>query len=282
MSGVAKKRNAKKLHDKKRGKGGARRFVASAEEMEARDRIEEMKEAQRKARRHEKGSDESEEEEEESEEEEEIDEEELDRQRALMMEGSHENGENEDAKPFHQTEIALQSQFRNLTFDQLKAQEAQKKSQKKTTSEIHNPNKQKVKAVKMKDVGQTGEKKLSRREREALEKERAAAAYMRKHLAGETEEAKKDLARLEEVRRRREEAKKRREEEEIAANQMKKKKEKEMESSDEEEDILDARTIKAMKPGVLKDHLKKRNLSIQGQKKELIQRLIDYENERAL
>lgn len=45
---------------------------------------------------------------------------------------------------------------------------------------------------------------------------------------------------------------------------------------------LDARAIKALKPNVLKDYLKDRNLSTQGQKKDLIQRLIDYENERAL
>lgn len=45
---------------------------------------------------------------------------------------------------------------------------------------------------------------------------------------------------------------------------------------------LDARAIKALKPNVLKDKLKERGLSTQGQKKDLIQRLIDYENERAL
>lgn len=45
---------------------------------------------------------------------------------------------------------------------------------------------------------------------------------------------------------------------------------------------LDARAIKALKPNVLKDYLKDRDLSTQGQKKDLIQRLIDYENERAL
>lgn len=45
---------------------------------------------------------------------------------------------------------------------------------------------------------------------------------------------------------------------------------------------LDARAIKALKPNVLKDKLKERGLSIQGQKKDLIQRLIDYEDERAL
>lgn len=45
---------------------------------------------------------------------------------------------------------------------------------------------------------------------------------------------------------------------------------------------LDARAIKALKPALLKEKLKERKLSTQGQKKDLIQRLIDYENERAL
>ena len=45
---------------------------------------------------------------------------------------------------------------------------------------------------------------------------------------------------------------------------------------------LDARAIKALKPAALKEKLKERDLSTQGQKKELVQRLIDYENERAI
>jgi hypothetical protein len=48
------------------------------------------------------------------------------------------------------------------------------------------------------------------------------------------------------------------------------------------DEVLDARAIKALKPNVLKDKLKERGLSIQGQKKDLVQRLIDYENEKAL
>ena len=48
------------------------------------------------------------------------------------------------------------------------------------------------------------------------------------------------------------------------------------------EEVLDARAIKALKPAVLKDKLKERGLSTQGQKKDLVQRLIDHENERSL
>jgi Casein kinase substrate phosphoprotein PP28 len=39
---------------------------------------------------------------------------------------------------------------------------------------------------------------------EALEAQRKKEEYMRRHLAGETEQAKKDLARLAEVKARRE------------------------------------------------------------------------------
>lgn len=47
----------------------------------------------------------------------------------------------------------------------------------------------------MDDV-ETTEPQLSRREREAIEAERKKADYERRHLAGETEQAKADLARL--------------------------------------------------------------------------------------
>lgn len=47
------------------------------------------------------------------------------------------------------------------------------------------------------------EPQMSRREREALEAQRKKAEYDRRHAAGETAEAKSDLARLAEVRKRR-------------------------------------------------------------------------------
>lgn len=54
---------------------------------------------------------------------------------------------------------------------------------------------------------------LSRREREAIEKERARQEYQRLHAAGKTEEARADLARLAVIRKQREDAAKKREEE---------------------------------------------------------------------
>jgi hypothetical protein len=66
-------------------------------------------------------------------------------------------------------------------------------------------------------VSEDGNKnQLTRREREELEKQAAKAAYQRLHLQGKTEEAKRDLERLAQVRKEREEAAKRREEEKKA------------------------------------------------------------------
>ncbi|PQE04472.1 casein kinase substrate phospho PP28 protein [Rutstroemia sp. NJR-2017a BVV2] len=47
---------------------------------------------------------------------------------------------------------------------------------------------------------------LSRKEREALEAQQKHEAYMKRHLAGETDQAKADLERLAEIRKKREEA----------------------------------------------------------------------------
>jgi len=66
-----------------------------------------------------------------------------------------------------------------------------------------------VSAKKM-DVSGGDKPELSRREREAMDAQRKSEAYRKKHAAGETDEAKADLARLTEVRRKREEAKKQR------------------------------------------------------------------------
>ncbi|KAJ3340021.1 heat- and acid-stable phosphoprotein [Gonapodya sp. JEL0774] len=94
-------------------------------------------------------------------------------------------------------------------------------------TEVYNPNRNAKPAMKLSDLGKTpaagsgddmfrGDGQLSRKEREAMEKERAREAYMKKHLAGQTEEAKRDLARLAQIRKEREEAARKREEEKLA------------------------------------------------------------------
>ncbi|KAG1699072.1 hypothetical protein DVH05_014443 [Phytophthora capsici] len=241
---------------KKREKGTARKFVTSLEEMTLRDEQEEQK---RKARRDdgEEGSDDSEDE-------------------------SSSDEEGEELVAFERVQTNSLFGFSNKA-DGPTVQQEKKKVGFAAIAKTQNPNSKKKanKVMKAKDMdGNAAPQQLSRREREAIEKERAAAYYLKKHLAGETDEAKKDLARLAEVKRRREEAEQRKKEEEAAAAEREKAKKKVQVKDDDEP--LDARAIKALKPAVLKEKLKERDLSTQGQKKELIQRLIDYENERAL
>ncbi|KDP21030.1 hypothetical protein JCGZ_21501 [Jatropha curcas] len=87
--------------------------------------------------------------------------------------------------------------------------------------QIENPNLVKPKNVKARDIdiGKTTE--LSRREREELEKQRAHERYMRLQEQGKTEQARKDLERLNLIRQQRAEAAKKREEEKAAKEQKK-------------------------------------------------------------
>jgi len=190
---------------------------------------------------------------------------------------------------------------------------------------------------------------MNKKEREQLAADRAKEAYMQRTLAGETEEARRNLEKLALVRKKREEAKAKREaegkkpgasmedvaaastgaklksksksrskgsddsdessseeesssDEETAASKKakaaekvaaakkkdaaKKKKEKAMaaEAADtaEGDDLpkLKSIDIKKMNPAAIKDALKERGQSTQGQKKDLIKRLTDYEAAR--
>lgn len=162
--------------------------------------------------------------------------------------------------------------------------------------------------------GENAEPQMSRREREALEAARRKADYERRHLALETEQAQADMARLAIVRQRREEARLKREAEGrapgysqygvesddeeggppkpkatpaapvVLSEAQEKKKAAALASTDESQSdqlpILKAMDIKKMSADALKDHLKARKLDIQGQKKDLIKRLCDYEAAR--
>jgi len=118
------------------------------------------------------------------------------------------------------------------------------------------------------------------------------------------EEHKRNLAKLEAVRKRREEAEKRRkqDEEEMKAAEVERKMKVaslQTEDSDDEEVATDKKKkkgsssskaksipklssieIKKMKPALLKEALKERGLEIQGNAKELISRLLAYEESR--
>lgn len=81
--------------------------------------------------------------------------------------------------------------------------------------EVENPNRVVKKNKKLSNLNTSlgeGEKpQLSRREREEIERARAAAAYQKAHAEGKTEQARADLARLAIIRQQREEAAKKRE-----------------------------------------------------------------------
>lgn len=79
--------------------------------------------------------------------------------------------------------------------------------------DIENPNRAAQTAKKVTQVDLEGPKELSRREREEIEKQKAKERYMKMHLAGKTDQAKADLARLAIIRKQREEAAKKKEEE---------------------------------------------------------------------
>lgn len=141
---------------------------------------------------------------------------------------------------------------------------------------------------------------MTRKEREEADKARAAADYRKRHEAGLTEEYKRDMAKLAEVRKRREAAQQRakleQEATEAAEDDRRKKAEAvgAMDDDDDDDDKkkkkkkkvkedipkLDKIAIKKMKPAQMKEALKARGLDIQGNAKQLTERLLKYETER--
>jgi len=154
---------------------------------------------------------------------------------------------------------------------------------------------------------ENGKREMTRREREQAEKERKAADYRRRHELGLTDEFKRDMEKLAEVKKRRDEAQKSADEEkevtdailkekeeeekerrdiEIATGakerEEKKKKKKKKKDGEPGEDIpkLDKIAIKKMKPTKLKEELKTRSCDTQGNAKILLKRLLDFEANR--
>jgi hypothetical protein len=196
-----------------------------------------------------------------------------------------------------------------------------------------------AKGIKLKDLKSLGDALpqvdptvgMNRKEREAVEAKKKHEEYMRRHLAGETDEAKREIAKLAEVRARREAAAAKRTEtgrapgwvmpdssdsgsddsdsdsdsadepqSKVGSKQKKvkagapkdlgtmtkevaeKKRAKAAApaSEDTASEKLSSMEIKKMNPNALKDALKARNLDIQGQKKDLMKRLADFEAAR--
>jgi glucan-binding YG repeat protein len=94
--------------------------------------------------------------------------------------------------------------------------EAEKKSANPAADfiEISNPNRTNGKnTMKLQDLDLNSEQpELSRREKEALQKEQAKAHYMKMQMEGKTDQARADLARLAIIRKQREDAKLKKEE----------------------------------------------------------------------
>ncbi|XP_060945994.1 pdgfa associated protein 1b [Limanda limanda] len=82
--------------------------------------------------------------------------------------------------------------------------------------EIDNPNRISQKSKKVSQIELDEPPQLSRREREEIEKQRAKERYMKLHLAGKTDQAKADLARLAIIRKQREDAAKKKDDEKKA------------------------------------------------------------------
>ncbi|XP_058510336.1 pdgfa associated protein 1b [Solea solea] len=78
--------------------------------------------------------------------------------------------------------------------------------------EIENPNRLSQKTKKVTQIELDEPKQLSRREREEIEKQKAKEHYMKLHMAGKTDQAKADLARLAIIRKQREDAAKKKDE----------------------------------------------------------------------
>lgn len=154
-----------------------------------------------------------------------------------------------------------------------------------------------------KEEEEVGERPMTRKEREKADKERKAAEYRRRHELGLTDEYKRDMAKLAEVRARREASESRAKMEEETSKALEEerkkaaaaaramheddsddddKKKKKTKSSKKDKDMpkLDKIAIKKMKPSQMKEALKLRGLEIQGNAKALTQRLLDYENAR--
>lgn len=266
--------------------GGHRRYIANAEELEKRQREE-------------GGEDGDSEEEDESEEEESGDED----------------------QPVNDTSGSAENVF---VFRPKAERDAMRKAEMeeaaggggKSAAKTNNPNhaKKGSSGIKVKDLDDEPidpTAGMTRKEREAMEAAKQKEEYMKKHLAGETEQARKDMERLAIVRKRREEQAAKRAVTGRKPGMSKNGLDNDDGESSEEEapavlseaqaakkaaalavvddsaestnslEIIKPIDIKKMNGDALKEALKARGLGTQGSKKDLISRLTDHEKQRA-
>mmetsp|Transcript_18612 Transcript_18612/g.55355 ORF Transcript_18612/g.55355 Transcript_18612/m.55355 type:complete len:252 (+) Transcript_18612:280-1035(+) len=198
-----------------------------------------------------------------------------------------------DLESVDEEELAAQMDAMRAGTAEGDAKEKKKKSSTEGLIKTANPNAanaqhrhQKASAL----GGDAPKVELTRREREEIEKQRAAAAYAKRHAEGKTDEFKADMERLKAAKARREadaaKAKKGSEdaERQKALADMEKsltmKADKGSFFEVAPEDVgpppkLESRAVKKMKPPQLKEELKLRNLSTQGNAKQLLARLLE-------
>eukprot|EP00816_Leptocylindrus_hargravesii_P005977 CAMPEP_0196811384 /NCGR_PEP_ID=MMETSP1362-20130617/17113_1 /TAXON_ID=163516 /ORGANISM="Leptocylindrus danicus, Strain CCMP1856" /LENGTH=256 /DNA_ID=CAMNT_0042186671 /DNA_START=50 /DNA_END=820 /DNA_ORIENTATION=+ len=225
---------------------------------------------------------------------------EFDEQRAKHRAEAAEDGEGDDDDSSEA--MLVNSMTNNATIDDDNLGEKDRKAKGlEGLIEVDNPNTQPVRMMKAKDLataaGPPDVTQMTRKQREEYEREQKAAAYRKRHEAGLTEEYRRDMEKLAEVKARREkqaqarkdreEAEKKLEEERKKAAEAagasgdgKKSKKKSSSSKKSGPPKLDKITIKKMKPTQLKEALKERGLDIQGNAKVLTERLLKYEAER--
>jgi hypothetical protein len=113
---------------------------------------------------------------------------------------------------------------------------------------------------------------MNRKEREVIEEARKKEEYMKRHLAGETVEAKKELAMLEQVRARREEARIKREAEGRAPGWIQESSSDEDDSDSDEDSSDDDQPKKAKPTKVIVGGKKTTEVSLGAVSKELAEK----------
>ena len=210
--------------------------------------------------------------------------------RAARRQDGEEVSDDDDENARSDDDLAEQMDAMRAGLKSAEEDDASKKK-KKPVIETANPNAAKAHQKHQKASAVSGDgpaPELTRREREEIEKQRAAAAYAKRHAEGKTEEAQRDMERLREAKKRREEAAAKVKKDSADAEKQKALAAMEAEASKassffevadggapEDAPKLESRKVKAMKPTQLKEELKLRGLSTQGNAKELQKRLID-------
>ncbi|XP_031129148.1 28 kDa heat- and acid-stable phosphoprotein-like [Ipomoea triloba] len=121
-----------------------------------------------------------------------------------------------------EAEVEKDERFGNESSEESEGSEKeQRRVAPRSLIEIENPNLAKPKNLKAKNADTEKTTELSRREREEIAKQKAHERFMRLQEQGKTEQSRKDLERLAQIRQQRAEAAKKREQEKAARERKK-------------------------------------------------------------